>query len=176
MKAQTAKTHKKKIKITEPMAAAALAVVMCKAAVETIRPIVRGYQQKILDYEMYDIDSKWIKRGLKTEKGWVTRPEDTYLMEDSEFKHYLKRCREEQAKANLKTDKPEHCPLLVAENRLIDAERLLIDVMQPITLISFYDVMTSKDALKHKAELVEITLRLLVNTPEFKKVKARAQL
>lgn len=157
------------IKITKPMLGAALAVVMCKAAVETIEPIVLGYQQKILDYEQYDVDKKWVERGMFDANDWIKSPKDTYKMDNTEFKHYIKRCREEQAKSGLKTKSPDHCPLLVAEHQLVRAKRLLVDIMEPITRISYKDVYRPKD----RDELVELTLRLICSTKEFNVFKNR---
>jgi hypothetical protein len=163
----------KEIKVTKPMAAAALAVVMAQAAEQAIRPVVEGYRQKIIEEEFYDYDEKWIKRGLVDVKDYIKSFKDDYMMDAKEYKHYWGRCRKEQEKAGLKTAKPEHCPLLVAENTLSDAKRLLVDVMEPVTKISYDDLITSKNAIKNLNELVELTLRLICNTKTFKQINLR---
>lgn len=152
-----AKKRAAAFKPTRDMVTAAEAVFQCMAFVETIRPIVKGYQQKILDYEKYAYDKQWIERGEKTWGDWIDNPDHTYLMGDDDFQHYLKRCNEEREKAGLKVERPEYCPLLVAEELLRKARRVLVEVMEPITHIRADDLWNPKD----RDRLVELTLRLL---------------
>jgi hypothetical protein len=150
---------KKEFKPTTAMVKAAEAVFMTKAYADMIRPIVRGYQQEILDYEKYEYDEKQFERRGKTPKDWIKKPGDTYLMRDNDFQHYLKRCRQEQEKAGLKTDSPEQCPLLVAEDQERKAINLLIEAMIPITGIDSHKLLCS--GMDNYDEYVNLTLRLL---------------
>lgn len=139
------------------MIESAYTVFQAMAWVETVKPIVRGYQQAILDYEKYYYAKKWIDRGEHTHAEWISNPDHTYLMDDEGFKHYIKRCNEERIKAGLHVDSEEYCPLLVAENMLIKARWALIEIMEPITHIRLDDLYK----LEHQNELVELTLRML---------------
>jgi len=152
----------KQFKPTRDMIKVSETVFECMASVETINPIVRGYQQKILDYEKYCYDKKWIERGLHTYQEWISDPEHAYLMSDADFTHYLKRCNEERKKANLHVRDENYCPLLTAENLLTKANKLLIDVMEPIAGLS-YDMLLGSGGkcLENLAEAVSLNLRLL---------------
>ena len=125
--------------------AAAEAVFMCMAAVQTIKPIVRGYQAKVL-----------------RELGWSgVDPDRSYNLPESVFSVYLKRCNEERIAAKLHVDSEEYCPLLVAENLLRKSQRLLVDLMEPVSGISFDQIFRCSDALANYDQLVDLNLRLL---------------
>ena len=148
--------------ITEEMKTAASTVVLARVFADTIRPVVRGYQQEILDKEKYSVKEEFQERRGVSFKEWIETPEQSYLMDDDDFQHYLKRSREEQAKAGLKTESPDHCPLLVADHLTIQAEKVLIDVMEPVTGLTYDTLMCSKDCLENRDKFLELTLRLLV--------------
>jgi hypothetical protein len=142
--------------ITPDMIAVAQALFSCMAIVETIKPIVEGYQKKILEEEKYSYAEKWHNRRDITHADWIKDPNNTYLMNDQDFQHFMKRTRQEQARAGLKTESPEFCPLLVAEHNVIKAQNLLIDVMEPVTGIKRDDIMV----MEHRRQYIDITLRL----------------
>lgn len=129
---------------TVEMVEAANTVFMCMAAVQTVEPIVRDYQRKIL-----------------LELGWQIDPEQSYNLPDSVFAEYHRRCNEERIAAKLHVDDPEYCPLLVSKNLLCKAQRVLADVMEPVSGISFDKVFRSPDALKNYDQLIDLNLRLL---------------
>jgi len=137
---------------------AAEMVFIAMALEETIRPIVEKYHQEILDYEKYPYAEKWHKNHDVDFGDYIKTDKDTYLMEDSDLKHYIDRCRIEQKKAGLFTEKKEFCPLLVAEHNTMKANHYFIETMEPVTKISL-DIATSNlDVYK---KLVELSLRLL---------------
>lgn len=124
---------------------AALAVFQCMAAVQTVKPIVLAYRAKVL-----------------RELGWGhIDPERTYDLPDSVFAEYHRRCNEERIAAKLHVDADEYCPYLVAKNLLCQAQRVLVDEMEPVAGISFDQIFRSKDALKNYDELINLNLRLL---------------
>lgn len=143
--------------------AAAEAVLMAKAYVETLRPVVEGYQRKILNEHHWHIAKKWVDMGEDDEV--ITDPNHTYLMEDEDFKEYLRLIRIEQDKAGLKTDNPDHCPLLVAEHLESQAKHVLIEEAESITGISFDDIMR-KFSLYN--QYVDLLLSLAVSTGKVK--------
>ena len=148
------------LKKIEPEAiAAAKAVFSAMAFVETIKPVVEGYQRKILAEEKYAYDEKWHGRRGITYADWITEPEDSYLMADDDAQHYYQRCDEEMAKAGLRVEKKGNCPLLVAEHLLIQAKNLLIDVMEPVTGIKHEQLY--RHGLKDYDNYIDLTLRWL---------------
>jgi len=152
----TAKDFKESM-ITEGMKRAAEAVFVCMAAVETIRPIVREYQHRILEEEKYEYSEKHLHRRRKSHEDYIKDPERTYLMSDKDFKHYRKRSETEQARAGLVTEHPDECPLLVAENNLRKAQNILMDAMKPLTGLDPMKIYK----LEHRKQYIDITLRFL---------------
>lgn len=144
---------------TPEMIRAAETVFLAIAHTETIRPIVTAYQKKILADMQVPYADEWQRRGMHTGEV-VLNPDHTYLMEDADFRHYLKRCREEQAKAGLHTDSPDHCPLLVAECLQRDAEHALIAIMVPVTGLTFDQIMRSSHAMENLKKYLDLTLRM----------------
>jgi hypothetical protein len=149
----------KSFKPTPEMIRAAETCFAAMALTETIRPIVEGYQRRILAEMQAPFAKEWTDRGMKGHT--ILEPEHTYLMENSDFQTYLARCREEQAKAGLHTDSPEYCPLLVAENLQMQAEHALIDAMEPVTHITREMIWERSNALENLKKLLDLTLRFM---------------
>ena len=122
-------------KPTQDMVHAAKAVFVCMAIEQTIRPIVTGYQKAILEKGQYHIAKKWIDRRGEPDR-IITEPNQSYLLEDDDFGHYLTECNQARIVAKLHVENDEFCPLLVAQENVRKAEKLLIDVMEPITHIT----------------------------------------
>jgi hypothetical protein len=151
---------KPNINITQDMKQAAKNLFMAMAFTETIRPIVEGYQRKIINEmkpQVNERDSKISRLGFKT----ITEPKHSYLMNNTDFKIYLNRCNEERIKAGLKVKNDEYCPLLVAEDLQRQAERVFVETMEPITHLTADKVLCSKDGLANYKQLIDISLRLL---------------
>ena len=75
-------------------------VFACLAWEETVRPVVREYQKKVLA----EIKFVSVQDGKI-----LTSPEEAWLMHDQAFEIYLKRCNDERIKAGFYTESPEHC-------------------------------------------------------------------
>lgn len=137
----------KKLHITAEMVAAAEAVFVAMAIERSIRPVVEGYQAKILK-----------------ELGYSGYPlKDTGLLPEEVFEHYDARCKEELDKAKLVVKRPESCPLLEAKNNVMKAQHALIEVMEPVTGLTPGHFLCSPDGqgLEHLAEYIDINLRML---------------
>ena len=147
------KTEMKNFIPTKDMIRAAENCFAAMAFVETIKPVVTAYQRKVLAELQAPFAKEWKERGLHRGEV-VLDPAHTYLMEDCDFQAYLSRTREEQAKAGLHTDSPDHCPLLVAEHLQVKAEWAVIEAMEPVTHIT--EVYG-----KHRDKLIDLSLRLL---------------
>ena len=138
-----------KFKPTKTMIEAAKTVFGCMALVNTIKPIVGGYQKKILQ-----------KHQFRNSEGVIiTEPNKSWTMSDEDFKIYLAECNKERIKAGLHVENEEFCPLLVVENLLIKAKWALIDAAEPITKIKSEEIYNMED----REKLVELTLKLLAS-------------
>lgn len=111
---------KNPIELTPELRSLVKSVVMTKAWVESIHPIVTGFQKAILQ-----------EIGATDNEGKpITNPDLSYRMDDEKAKIYFARCIEEIAKKNLKHE-PDCCPLLEAETLEREAKRALGEYMIP---------------------------------------------
>ena len=153
----------KPFKPTQEMITAASNVFIAMAFADTVRPIVKGYQQEILNKYQFKYAKKWLGRERIVNKGItiVTDIKDTYLMEDDDSKIYFKECNKARIEAKLHVDSEEFCPLLVAENLQRIAENCLVDVMSGTTGITKDMIFQSKNALENYKKLIKLNLELL---------------
>lgn len=106
------KQNKFSIELTPELRSLVKSVIMAKAWVESIHPIVTGYQKDILK-----------EIGAVNEKGEpITNPLMYFSMDEELFKIYFGRCAEEAARNGLQHE-PECCPLLEAESLEREAKR-----------------------------------------------------
>jgi hypothetical protein len=143
--------------ITQDMITAAENLFLAMAYTQTIRPIVEGYQKRIIAEIKPEVCEKFSKLATIT----ITEAKDTYLMNDNDFQVYLKRCAEEAHKAGFKIPNDDYCPLLIAESLERDAEHALIKAMLPITHITKDMVLYSENGLENYKKLIDLSLRLL---------------
>lgn len=140
---------------TTEMFDAAQTLLQAMAYMETIRPIVEGYEKEILD-DMQPLD--------RYEGELITDIKYTYMMPDDIFKIYDRRCRKARDKAGLHVDNDGFCPLLVADTFVVDATRTLIEVVEPVFKVSHHALLCSGMDKFH--EYVELMLKLLVSHPK----------
>lgn len=140
----------KDFKPTQEMITATETVFLAMAFTATIRPIVEGYQKKVLA----EINPK-----SRFDDKAITDLNSTYEMHDSDFNVYLARCNEERIKAGLRVENIDHCPLLIAENLESKAKRALIEAMKPITNLDPQDVLCS--GLENYEKLIDLSLGLM---------------
>lgn len=106
------KQNKFSIELTPELRSLVKSVIMAKAWVESIHPIVTGYQKDILK-----------EIGAVNEKGEpITNPLMDFSKDEELFKIYFGRCAEEAARNGLQHE-PECCPLLEAESLEREAKR-----------------------------------------------------
>ncbi len=149
-------------KPTNEMVESARNVFVTMALVETVKPIVKGYQMEILAKHQWPIAKEWSDRVKAANTRVILNPDETYLMEDEDFQIYIKEINEARESAGLKVENPDFCPLLVAEDLQSKAEHLLIDVMEPITHLTIDKVLCSVNGLDNYRKLIDLTLKLLV--------------
>lgn len=105
-------------KPTTRMISSAKLVFMAMAYTKTVRPIVEGYQRRILS-----------ECNFTTEEGdLVIDNKRSYRMKDSDFKDYDQFCQDEARKAGFIVP-AGYCPLLMAEEQERVAKRNLANVM-----------------------------------------------
>ena len=148
----------KKFKPTQEMISAAELVFKAMAMLEIIRPIVRKYQAEILEKGQWEPDPVYTER-FNFENGVILDPERTYLLQPADFVKYDEQCRLARDQAGLFVKESNHCPLLVAENTLIDAKHALIKVMADITKIPAERIITANRDLFDK--YIDLNLSLL---------------
>jgi len=129
------------------------------AFVQTIRPIVEGYQREILEAEKYPYADKHITRGRVNCSNYVSDPKQDYQMSDANFKLYMAQCRTKQAKAGLKTDHPDFCPLLVAEELQRKAENCFVNALEEFTDLSHNTLICA--GLEIYREYLDLNLKLM---------------
>jgi hypothetical protein len=126
--------HDFKKQINQDILDATKEVLINMAWVETVKPIVLGYQREILANHQFRVIEKY-RDGSINEV--ILEPDRSYLMSDTDFAVYLAECNQARINAGLKVDNDEYCPLLVAEDNLRKARRKLIDLMEPVTSVKF---------------------------------------
>jgi hypothetical protein len=129
----------KKFNPTNEMIEAAKTVFMTMAYTETIKPIIA---------------KEWTAKGMQDQI--ILNPDQTYLLQDSDFQVYLQETFKARDKAGLRVDNPEFCPLLVAEDLQRQAERALIEAMEPVTHLE-----PARLYGDNRKKFLDLTLKLL---------------
>lgn len=153
---QSRKDSAMKFQPTEAQKKAARNTFVAMAVVETIRPIVEGYQKAILAEGQWRIQPKYAAT-LGNEV--ILDPSDTYLMATEDFVKYRVACNSAREAAGLHVPNEEWCPLLLAQHVLVKAQRALLEAMEPVTNLSPDRLLNA--GLETYKEGVELTLRLL---------------
>ncbi len=140
---------------TAAMIAAAETVFMAMLLVETVKPIVNGYQKKLLEEGQWRIALCTDRLGTDV----ITDPSRAYLMSEQDFAVFDARCKAERDKAGLQQENSEQCPLLVTEHLVRKAEHALIEAMHDTTKITA-EALLNAGGDKYP-RFVDLTLRLL---------------
>jgi hypothetical protein len=141
--------------ITPDLKTAAETLIGAQAYIALIRPVVEGYQRRILAKHQFRIARTWVERG--DEDSIILDPNHSYLLEDDDASVVYDEFHAE-ALAHGFDVPPSHCPLLMAESMVIQAERALLLAAQYITKIDpdeFWD-------MKLRRELIDLTLNFVV--------------
>jgi len=132
--------------------AAAEAVFMAKAYTETVRPIVEGYQQKIINECRFK--DKYGRPLLHASR--------SYQLTDEDFKDYDDFCQDEAKKAGFNVP-AGYCPLLIAEEQERQAKRNLAECMiedlRPMVPGLTLEMLLRR--LEDYKKFIDLTLRLL---------------
>jgi hypothetical protein len=141
---------------TPTMVSLAQSVMVAMAFADTIRPIVVGYETDILKNGQWRIRPEFADR-LNNEI--IIDPKRAYLMSDEDALVFHAECKKARDTAGLKVENDEHCPLLVAENLVMQCERALIDEMATITGMSSNNLCCI--GMDKRKQYIDLTLRLL---------------
>lgn len=136
---------------------AAESVIMAMAIVDTVRPIVRQYQQRILREGQWRIARQWIE--LKMDDQVILDPKNDYLLEPRDAALYYARCNEAREAAKLTVEQVGNCPLLEAETLLQRAEGELVTAMVPVTGINLDQVLLLP--IEKYRQYIDLSLRLV---------------
>ncbi len=141
-----------KFKPTQEMIDAAGKVFFCIAHLKTVEPIIKALEEKLLN-----------EMQVKEKNGTlITNADNIYLADEDVQNKYF-----EQMNVLLASNgyeefaRTETCPLLVAKNKLCTAENHLINVMEPISKISYDMLYDSSDFLADRKSLIDLNLKLL---------------
>ncbi|KFC72688.1 hypothetical protein [Massilia sp. LC238] len=160
---QTATPAKPKFHPTPAMIAAAEALFIAIAYEQTVRPIVEGYQRKVLAERRWEVDP--VMQVTDGVVEYVTDIKSAWLMSNSDHALYHQRCNEERIAAQISSaiddsrSQDDCCPLLVAEEAVRQARFCLCDAMADITKIDGARAVTL--AAAHQDRIVDLSLRLL---------------
>jgi hypothetical protein len=160
---KTMKKNPARFKPTAEMISAAEAVFLAMAFEQAIRPIVEGYQRKILAERSWNVSPEFLTtRGRSADTPpveYVTNIKDAWTMAEPDFALFLKRCKDERIAAKLHVQGEQYCPLLVAEDMARKAKHALCDAMACVT--SFDASKASGLPINDYNNFIEITLQLL---------------
>jgi hypothetical protein len=153
--------HAKRL-LTQRMIEAAQSVRKTTFILETIEPIVAGYQKAILEKHQFTVADEY--RGDLPEGTVILEPAQAYLLSDADFKTYLEECDQEMIKAALIVDEPDQCPLLMARRMRSKARQELIRAMEPLTGVSLDHALRLIGAHGDRYEqLIELCLGMVIN-------------
>lgn len=137
------------------MVEAAAGVFLAMANLQSVEPIVRGYQQKILNEHEWLFAEKYRAQFGRR----ITCLRNDFMMSESDFARYYALCEHERIKAQLQIKDEGHCPLIDATTMLTNAQNALIEAMFPVTRMSLETLSSAPVGMRQ--EFIELTLKLL---------------
>lgn len=141
-------------------ASLAYSVLMARAFAQTERARVDAYINPIFETYGFTYAEKWIERGRPA--GLIAKREDLYLSDDEpQIAHFYAAC-DAAHRAHGFTGPAGHCPALVAEHLVRQAERLLVELAEPIAGLTHHRLLCS--GLDKLHEYVEMLIKLCVST------------
>lgn len=133
------------------------AVLTAMAHESLIRPIVTEYETAILNKHQFKIAREWVEQG-EPDRVILDR-KHSFLLSEEDAKVYYAECFAARDAANLKVDRPENCPLLVAEDVRGQAENALL---KAIAAIPGLELLGSGGmTLDERTKAIQLTLQLL---------------
>ena len=147
----------KNFKPTSDQIAAAKALLMAMAYVQTVRSIVESYQNELLAFWKFKAQTEYTERGREE---IILNHKHSYMMDEADSNIYLKELHKKHLENGFNV-KFGDCPLLIAESLEREAKQLLVEVMEPVTKIKwemFFNVISWQEKIK---QYIDLTLSLL---------------
>lgn len=141
---------------------AAEAVLLAMAFLETVRPVVLGYQRRILEAHQFHLDPMWVDE-YQMEDEVILEPDHAYLLSKEDSAVYYSEQKQARDAAGLKVERDDFCPLLVAENMLLSSQHALIVAMEPVTGITLDKIFCAPHCLDRLREYNDLLVRLMSN-------------
>lgn len=126
---------------------------------QLVKPQVEAYQREILARHQWPADAEWA--GYKNVPAVILEPKDAFVLSKEHHAIYCEEMKAARDAAGLKVERPDNCPALECDSKLIEAQNLLIDAMEPVGGITWDKLMCSARALENKDKYVSLCLRLL---------------
>lgn len=141
---------------------------MAKALYETIKETAEEIEKKVLTehefYETNEVAEMMGKRGGSGKPERITRPFDTYLMSDADFKKYLALVYPEYKKAGIANPKgAEWCPDAESKELYYEAMKQLVEFGINIIPTDMEERQTLQKAvqnIKWRDRVLDLVLRL----------------
>lgn len=152
--------------VTLAVKSAVAAVLLARAYAETKRAQVDEIARAVLAECPLKVRDKYRERGRPE---YITDPKLTYLAIDSHFEDYLAECNKRERAAGVKPESmpDSHCPALVAEHVLADAEQVLLDCAGEMLGVPDFAERTTR-SLDLYRQAINLLCGLVVNLPDFR--------
>lgn len=171
----TKPTSKKPIVITPEVKAAVNAVLVATTYAQTVRAEVDKIERGVLE-ECPLHFSKKIRREAGDEKV-ITEPSRAWMGDEAEFLDFCQESSKRERAAGIKPPEmpDEHCPALVAECIVRDAEHLLIECTASMLGVDdspadFINRLLCQGMETYR-KFIDLAIRMVVASPDFKKPK-----
>ena len=159
-----------KPKITQELKEAVETLLLAQVNLELIAPIVRGYQSKVLaDMRPAYSDKYTNGKGrigkLHQVDEVILDPKDAWEMGEADFTEYLDRLHTKHLEYGFNVPS-DQCPLLIAENDVRDAQRLVLETAQYITDTEPLDFMVptkERNGLENYQHAVDLIVGLVLS-------------
>ena len=135
---------------------AAKNLILAMAHQQLVEPIITAYQREILAANQWRIKSEFVELGCKDEV--ITDPKRAYLLSEKDAGKYFALIEDAKKSSGLKVSNPDFCPLLEAETFVLDARRAMVEVMEPVTGITWDQLMNN---FKLFPQYIDLTLKVM---------------
>lgn len=156
-------------KPSRELQAAAKAVLVAKAAVETTRPKIHAIQEDLILALSPKVADDYREGRRAVEDEYVTR-ENAWMMSDEDAERFYPELDKAYREAGFTEIENGQCPLLIAEDLLRKAERLFMEASIELTakagftpeMVETVITCGMSDGLKRRKEYLDLNLRYVV--------------
>jgi len=136
---------------------------LAKVYADGERAIIDKMKRDILNGSVFTVRPEFTRQ---TEPNRITEPSRDYLMSDEQFETYHAECQRRIVAMGY--DVPEgHCPALIAERILTEAEHLVIDESSALTGLKdgVHSLLCKGMDIYHK--YIDLCVKMIVNMPGY---------